>query len=160
MRRAVLTLLLASLFMLAACEALRPQARIPYVSLPPQGSEDRGLPRQDLPPGACAVFLFTREVRPVFVLYDHLDAGLVRAWLNGEIRHVTVDPRRDPPGQAAHYHRRIMIDGEAVIFSGEMVSADGGGAEIPAATMRRVLSDGAQAVVPLSGIYWCQPRGN
>ena len=161
MRRTGPFLVAISLLAVSACaETLRPQTRTPYVSLPPQGSAERGLPRQTLPPGDCGVFLFTRERVPVFVLFDHLDAGLIRVWFEDEIRHVTTDPRRDPPGLGTEYMRQVTIDGETILFSGEMVAPDGSGATIPAAVMRRTLSNGAEAVVPLSGIWLCQPSEN
>lgn len=162
MGRAGLIVSLIVLAGLSACsETLRPQTtRIPYVSLPPQGSAERGLPAQNLPPGDCGVFLFTREPSPVFILFDHLDAGLIRVWFDGEIRHLTTDPRRDPPGRASQYQRQVDVDGETLIFSGRLVSNDGSGAEIPAATMRRTLSNGAEAVIPLAGVLLCQPRAD
>ncbi|MEN0653569.1 MULTISPECIES: hypothetical protein [Hyphobacterium] len=160
-RRIVSALLITGLLALSACAAtLRPQSRTAYVSLPSQGSAERGLPAQDLPPGDCGVFLFTREASPVFVLFDHLDAGLIRLWFEDEIRHITTDPRRDPPGRATEYLRRVMIDGQPILFSGEMEAPDGSGAAIPAAVMRRTLSNGSEAVVPLSGVWLCQPAQN
>lgn len=161
MRRTGPILVAACLLSISACaETLRPQTRTPYVSLPQQGSAERGLPRQSLPPGDCGVFLFTRERGPAFVLFDHFDAGLIRVWLDGEIHHVTADPRRDPPGLATGYQRQVTIDGETILFSGEMVGPDGSGARIPAAVMRRTLNNGAEAVVPLSGMWLCQPTEN
>jgi hypothetical protein len=159
--RRIRPVLAICLLALTACsETLRPQSRTPYVSLPPQGSAERGLPPQTLPPGDCGVFLFTRERVPVFVLFDHFDAGLIRVWFEDEIRHVTTDPRRDPPGRGTEYRRQVTVDGETIQFSGEMVAPDGSGATIPAATMRRTLNDGSEAVVPLSGIWLCQPAEN
>lgn len=159
MRLAGPALAIICALLVAACsETLRPQTRLAYVSLPPQGSAARGLPAQDLPPGDCGVFLFTREARPVFVLFDHLDAGLIRVWFDGEIRHITTDPRRDPPGRASEYLRRVMFDGQPFLFSGEMESPDGSGAAIPAAVMRRTLSNGSESIVPLSGVFLCQAQ--
>lgn len=160
MRRLGRVLVISLLALTACAETLRPQSRMPYVSLPPQGSAERGLPRQSLPPGDCGVFLFTRERIPVFVLFDHFDAGLIRVWFEDEIHHVTTHPRRDPPGLATEYRRQVTVDGETIVFAGEMDSPDGSGATIPAATMRRTLNDGSEAVVPLSGIWLCQPAGN
>ena len=158
--RAMVTVFLA--FSVSACvDAFRPELSTPpYVSAPPRGSAERGLPAQDLPPGNCGIFLFTRDARPVFVLFDHLDAGLIRLWHDGEIRHITVDPRRDPPGDGQSYQRLITVNGETILFTGAIETPAGGQGEIPRAMMRRTLRDGSDAVIPLSGVFLCQARAN
>ena len=141
----------------ACVDAIRPELSVPpHVSAPPRGSAEQGLPPQDLPPGHCGVFLFTRDARPVFVLFDHLDAGLIRIWHDGEVRHLTVDPRREPPGDGQTYQRLVTVDDERILFAGEIETPAGGQGAIPRAMMRRTLSDGSQAVIPLSGVFLCQ----
>ncbi|HAQ36469.1 MAG: hypothetical protein CMF74_18955 [Maricaulis sp.] len=148
----------ATAFLTGCAGSLRPELSTqPYVSAPPRGSAERGLPAQDLPPGNCGIFLFTRDARPAFVLFDHLDAGLVRLWLDGEIRHITVDPRRNPPVDGQTYQRLVTVDGETVLFTGAIETPSDGQGDMSRALMRRTLSDGANAVIPLSGVFVCQP---
>lgn len=147
----------AVLLLLTACaESLRPETNRPYISAPPQGTPARGLPAQDLPPGNCGVFLFTRDPTPRFVLFDHLDAGLVRIWLDGAMHHVTVEPRRDPPGEGRTYRRLLTVEGQTLLFTGEADPPVAGEAAIPRAVMRRTLPDGSQASVALSGVFLCR----
>lgn len=113
------------------------------------------LPPQDLPPGVCALFLFTRGAESRFVAFAPSDGAALTLALedNTEILAAAAPLAESADGFAQTYRTADGMEARLTATLGDPLPQ---GRMAPAASLRLAASDGAAQVTPLSGLLACE----
>jgi hypothetical protein len=119
-----------------------------------------GLPPQALSPGACGVFLWSRDARdPVFTVF--LSAAARRVWHAGAVKTANLEAGGAPFRVDATAHNLGFADGSRARVN-LTFSPDGSARGLPntrtisAASLTVTDTAGWSAITPLSGLAACQ----
>lgn len=128
-----------------------PDAPAPLPVLPRPGA----LPPQDLPPGACALFLFTRGADPRFAAFAPSDGQTLVLSLDGEMQTLAAAApfTQAPDAFAQVYKGADGLEARLAATLGDPVPQ---GRVAPSASLRLAAPDGTAQVTPLSGLLACE----
>jgi len=125
----------------------------------PAGPAAESLPAQTLAPGACGLFLWTREEPRHFVFFFPVGSAKARAILNGQQTELSVI------SQGGEVFAQFMTEMKMTtpanlpvslsLQPGEQIE---GGRRVPSARMISLNSEGWEVITPLSGTTACQPE--
>jgi len=117
------------------------------------------LPAQTLAPGACGLFLWTRDEPRHFVFFFPAGGAKARAVLNGQQTELNV------VSQGGEVFAQFMTEMKMTTPSNLSVSLSlqpgeqiEGGRRVPSARMISQNAEGWEVITPLSGTTACQPE--
>lgn len=152
------TVLLSGLVFLGACaSSVSAQVSDTPAAVPEMAATE--LPAQTLEPGACGLFLWTRDEPRHFVLFYPAGDPTAEAIVNGRRQTLNVDSQDgDVFGEFLTRMAFSRPDGNPVMLTltpGEEIE---GGRRVPLARMIYDNADGWEIITPLTGLTACQPE--
>ena len=151
--------LVAGLVLLGGCASTSPGSTSATDGASPVTTKVVSLPPQTLEPGACALFLWTRDDPRHFVLYFPAGASEAKAILNGRQQNLGVESQEgDVFGQFMTRMSLHDSGGQRVTLTlapGEEIE---GGRKVPLARMISKDAEGWEIITPLTGLTACQPE--
>ena len=151
-----LLVLAASALALTACASGNARKQAAAASTAPAAES---LPAQTLAPGACGLFLWTRDEPRHFVFFFPAGGTKARAVLNGQQADLSVI------SQGGEVFAQFMTEMKMAtpanlpvslsLQPGEQIE---GGRRVPSARMISMNAEGWEVITPLSGTTACQPE--
>lgn len=118
----------------------------------------KGLPAQELLPGECGLFLWTRRENPEFIFFSKAGSETAVFWLDDAVQNLSrTSAGGDIFGQQLTEQTFVLQDGRKMEMS--MVPGDMlvGGQRVPEVSIRVLDAEGWATMIPAAGVTVCQP---